>query len=210
MSQPITYLPTDHAAETALVDLGLPAVKAAKLAAAYPSLRGMRDATEAMLRSAGGLTARQAKTVRAALRLAAVASSARDAWRAPATSPRAFAEYLRGAIGEESAECFAVTMLDARTRVIDTLLVHRGTLSRVDTHPREVMRAAIQCSAHSVIISHNHPSGDPEPSEADIELTRRMVDVGRLVGIPVLDHVIVSATGYTSLCERGLVFDAAV
>ncbi len=210
MSQPITYLPTDHAAETALVDLGIPAAKAAKLAAAYPGLRGMREATEAMLRSAGGLTARQAKTVRAALRLAAVASSARDAWRAPASNPAAFAAYIRGAIGSEPAECFTATLLDARCRVIETLLVHRGTLDAVSAHPREVMRPAIQCGAHSIIIAHNHPSGDPNPSEADLELTRRMVEAGRLVGIRVLDHVIVTATKHASLCELGLVFNESV
>jgi DNA repair protein RadC len=84
-------------------------------------------------------------------------------------------------------------------------MVSRGSLAASIVHPREVFRTAIVASAASMILVHNHPSGDPEPSEEDLSITKRLVEVGELVGIGVLDHVILGARGaFVSLRSRNL------
>jgi DNA repair protein RadC len=75
-------------------------------------------------------------------------------------------------------------------------------MTGVEIHPRDVFRPLIQMGAVAVIFVHNHPSGDPTPSRADIDITSRLREVGDLVGIPVLDHVIIGEQGFSSLCER--------
>ncbi len=102
-------------------------------------------------------------------------------------------------------EVFRVLLLSARHDVLKRVTVSRGSLSSAIVHPREVFRPAILASAATIVLVHNHPSGDPEPSAEDVEITKRLVRVGELLGIPVLDHVIVSKGGYTSMRERGVV-----
>jgi DNA repair protein RadC len=106
---------------------------------------------------------------------------------------------LRGA-QQEHFVCFD---LNARHRVIARRVVHIGTLANVDVHPREVFRGAIAGGAAAVILAHNHPSGEADPSRADIEVTKRLREVGELCGIAVLDHVVVAEHGFISLAERG-------
>ena len=90
-------------------------------------------------------------------------------------------------------------LLDTRNRLIRVATVSMGSLDSSIVHPREVFKEAISASAASVIFVHNHPSGDAEPSEDDIELTRRLVEAGKLLGILVLDHVIVGDGVFVSL-----------
>jgi DNA repair protein RadC len=92
--------------------------------------------------------------------------------------------------------------LNARHQVLERRVVHIGSLTGVEVHPREVFRGAVINAAAAMIIAHNHPSGDPTPSRQDIDLTRRLREVGDLLGIAVLDHVVVAADGYISLAER--------
>jgi DNA repair protein RadC len=99
-------------------------------------------------------------------------------------------------------EHFVVLDLNVRHHLLERRIVHIGTLSGVEVHPREVFRGAIVNSASAIIIAHNHPSGDPSPSRQDLDLTQRLRDVGELCGIPLLDHVVVAADGYVSLAER--------
>jgi DNA repair protein RadC len=94
-------------------------------------------------------------------------------------------------------------MLNAKHRALGVHVVAIGTLTACQVHPREVFKAAILANAAAVILAHNHVSGDAEPSRADRDLTRRIADAGELLGIPLLDHVIVTVDGYTSLRERG-------
>ena len=100
-------------------------------------------------------------------------------------------------------EHFAVFDLDARHRVIERRIVSVGTLNGVEVHPREVFKGAILNSAAAVILVHNHPSGDTAPSRQDVELTKRLCAGADLFGIPVLDHVVVAADGFTSMREKG-------
>jgi DNA repair protein RadC len=101
-------------------------------------------------------------------------------------------------------EHFLVLLLNARHGVEEVQTVSIGSLNASIVHPREVFRPAILASAASIILVHNHPSGDPEPSEEDISITSRLVKVGDIVGIAVLDHIIVSKHGITSLKSRQL------
>jgi DNA repair protein RadC len=100
-------------------------------------------------------------------------------------------------------ECFAVLMLNVRQRIRGHHLVSIGSLTEAMAHPREVFRAAVIGAAHSVILMHNHPSGDPSPSDADLRMTRRLVESGRILCIEVADHIVVGSNRHLSLRETG-------
>jgi DNA repair protein RadC len=102
-------------------------------------------------------------------------------------------------------EHFIVFDLDVRHRVIERRTIGIGSLTGVEVHPREVFRGAIINSAAAVILVHNHPSGDPNPSRQDVELTTRLRSTGDTIGIPVLDHVIVGTEGFVGMSQRGWV-----
>lgn len=110
--------------------------------------------------------------------------------------------HLRARLEYAPAEELWMLMLDARHRIVRELMVARGSLTGVEVHPREIFRPAIAEGAAAIILAHNHPSGDPMPSRADVELTNRLLQVAELVGIPLLDHIVIGAEGFTSLAER--------
>lgn len=111
----------------------------------------------------------------------------------------AFHERLR----HLKVEQFWLVLLDSKTRVQREVMLSQGTLSSSPVHPRDLFRLAIRQAASSLVLVHNHPSGDPEPSQEDIDLTRRIEAVGELVGIRVADHLVVGDGGYVSFLERG-------
>lgn len=108
---------------------------------------------------------------------------------------------LRARMAGLAQEIFVVLALDVRNVVIDEIEVARGCLTGVDVHPREVFRPLIRQSAAACVVAHNHPSGDSSPSEDDLALTIRLREVGEVVGIPVLDHVVIGGSGYTSITD---------
>ena len=101
-------------------------------------------------------------------------------------------------------EHFLIITLDGSSKIIEKRVIHIGTLNQSIVHPREVFRPAIHDNAAGVIISHNHPSGTLEASRADIQITQRLKEVSKLVGIELLDHVIISREGYYSFSDEGL------
>jgi DNA repair protein RadC len=103
----------------------------------------------------------------------------------------------------EAREHFLVLLLNARHECVAIETVSIGSLNASIVHPREVFRPAVLASAASIVCVHNHPSGDPDPSEEDISITRRLAQVGELLGIGLLDHVIIATRGVVSLRERG-------
>mgnify|MGYP001559151659 FL=1 len=111
------------------------------------------------------------------------------------------AAYLSGV----DRQHFVVLLLDTKNRVIGIHTVSTGSLSASIVHPREVMKVCILSNAHAFIGGHNHPSGDPNPSQEDRALTSRLVEAGKLMGIPMLDHVIVGdgSTAYFSFADEG-------
>lgn len=125
----------------------------------------------------------------------------RDVLRNPDDSQR----YLRLKLADLKHEVFACLFLDSRHRVIAYEELFRGTLDGASVYPREVVKAALAHNAAGVIFAHNHPSGGAEPSQADLNLTRRLREALGLVDIRVLDHVVIGATDIVSMAQRGLV-----
>ncbi len=119
-------------------------------------------------------------------------------------SPEAVADYLRKKIGKEKKEHFLILCLDARNNLIKISSVSIGTLNANLVHPREIFKEAIQSSAAQIILAHNHPSGDAEPSEDDLTITKRIVEAGKIMGIDVLDHIIITKNKVFSFSERKL------
>jgi DNA repair protein RadC len=108
------------------------------------------------------------------------------------------------AMRELRYEQFRTVLLDGKHRVLREELISQGTLTSSPVHPREVFAPAVRHSAAAVVLVHNHPSGDPQPSADDLEITGRLADAGRVVGIRVVDHVIVGDGCFVSLADRGL------
>ena len=102
-------------------------------------------------------------------------------------------------------EVFRVLMLDSKNRIFAESIVSQGSLTSSIVHPREVFAPAIKNSAASLIFLHNHPSGDPTPSPEDVEITRRLVKAGEIIGIKVLDHIIIGDEGYMSFADNRLI-----
>jgi len=110
--------------------------------------------------------------------------------------------YYRQFFDNRKKEVFRSALLDAKNRMFRDCRISEGTLTNSLIHPREAFRDAIRESAASIIFVHNHPSGDPTPSHEDIAITERLADVGEIVGIKVLDHVIIGDGKYTSMMEK--------
>jgi DNA repair protein RadC len=186
---------------------GVPRASALELAdavlAAVGGLHNLARATPDELARVRGIGA-----ARAAQLVAAVEAGRRTLLRArrervQINTAMDAAHVLVPQFGSQPVEQFGLLLLDTRRRVLRTTLVSIGTVDASIVHPREVFRAAATAGAASLILFHNHPSGDPSPSEDDVALTRRMVRAGELMGIPVLDHIIVAETRYHSLRDQG-------
>ncbi|WP_368994573.1 DNA repair protein RadC [Citrobacter freundii] len=121
------------------------------------------------------------------------------------TSPAAVKEYLRAKLAGFEHEVFAVLFMDTQHRLIEYAEMFRGTIDGASVYPRELVKEALRLNAAAVIVSHNHPSGNPEPSGADRTLTQRLKEALGLVDVRVLDHIIVGGTDTTSFAERGLI-----
>lgn len=120
------------------------------------------------------------------------------------TSSNQVFETFQG-LADECKEHFYCLHLDSKNRVQCLDLVSMGSLNASIVHPREVFKGALLSSAAAILFVHNHPSGDPEPSREDLELTKRLTEAGQLLGVRVLDHVIIGRGRYTSLADQGLV-----
>lgn len=118
-------------------------------------------------------------------------------------NPKAVASYIMERLRYEKEEHFCAAFLTCKNKLIDVETISIGGLTGSLAEQRTVFRQAMQANAASLILIHNHPSGDPEPSSEDIGITKLFVKAGKLMGIPVLDHVIIGDGRYTSLCEKG-------
>ncbi|MGV3346935.1 DNA repair protein RadC [Enterobacteriaceae bacterium LUAb1] len=118
-------------------------------------------------------------------------------------SPDITVTYLQQLLQAEVREVFAVIYLDNQNRMIETVQMFRGSLRSVEVHPREIVRECLQHNAAALILAHNHPSGVPEPSQADRDITQRIIKAVMLIGVRVLDHIVVGKGSFVSFCERG-------
>jgi len=122
---------------------------------------------------------------------------------APYTSSDVVFEHFRERLVDLAKEKFLILMLDSKNRLLREMEISVGSLTASIVHPREVFGPVVRESAASIILVHNHPSGDPKPSREDMEITGRLRKAGELLGIRVLDHVIIGSEGYTSFADQG-------
>ncbi|WP_084645937.1 RadC family protein [Marinimicrobium agarilyticum] len=120
-------------------------------------------------------------------------------------SPDLARSYLRVAFGKEDREVFGMVLLDNRHGVLDITKLFYGTIDGASVHPREVVKTALSHNAAAVLLVHNHPSGNPEPSTADRRLTDRLKEALQLVGVRVIDHMVIGSDEVVSFAERGLI-----
>ena len=168
------------------------------------SLREISSGSVHEIAIAYGIPAEKAERISAVLELGRRISEERLQKGSAFRSSRDIFRHFGPRMRDLKVEQFRVLMLDAKHRVIADKLISQGTLTSSPVHPREVFGAAIRMAAAAVVLIHNHPSGDPTPSCDDLEVTRRLREVGDLVGIQVLDHVILGDGSFTSLADRGL------
>jgi len=168
----------------------------------FGDLRGLRDAPPAALALETGLGPVRAARLHAALHLGARLGPRPD--RLPCvTSPTELVELLAPRVGGEVVETFWTIAVDRRNRPVCVRRVSRGTRDSVVVDPSEVFRPALQLRASAVLVAHNHPSGCPDPSSADLQVTRRLARAGEVLGIPLLDHIILAGSRWASLAELG-------
>lgn len=176
---------------------------AASLLSNFGGLGALGEALPEELQAAPGIGSARACTLQAAFELGRRVSGSRPRRGHPLGKAFDVWTHLRARLAHSPVEEFWVLGLDVRNRVQLEICLARGCLTGVDVHPRDVFRPLIRTAAASAIFCHNHPSGDPSPSDQDLTLTERLRQVGTLCGISVLDHVIVGSEGFVSLAERG-------
>lgn len=174
-------------------------VTAQKLLSKFGSLQGIADSSVEELSQINGIGLAKSTQLKAAFELGRRLQGSSTEGKAHVKSPEDVLGAVAGSLKGKKREHFLVLLLDTRNRLIRVATISMGSLDSSIVHPREVFKEAISASAASVIFVHNHPSGDPEPSEDDIELTKRLVEAGKLLGILVLDHVIVGDGTFVSL-----------
>ena len=167
-------------------------------------LRGLAGRTAGELESARGLGRAKAARVAATLELGARLASEGRGTAAALRTPGESARYLLPRYGARPVETFGILALDVRHRLKREAVISVGCLTSSLVHPREVFQEAVVARAAALVLFHNHPSGDPEPSAEDVALTRRLASAGTLMGIEVLDHIVLGAGRFVSLKERGL------
>ena len=172
----------------------------------FGSLTRLQEASIEDLCQVKGLGKAKAMQLKAALSLSFRMGREKTATHEKLDSPLRAYLWVRDFIVHEKKEVFGVILLDARVGAYRWEVVSIGTLTQTLVHPREVFYPAIRYLAASMILVHNHPSGDPTPSPEDSDLTRLLVTVSRSMSIPILDHLIVTKKGFISLKESGFSF----
>ena len=175
----------------------------------FGSLNALALASVDELRKVPGIGRDKAATLVAAFALARRMEQERREESPVLDNPLTVVEFMRETNRVKNVEAFQVLLLNTRKKLIRVEEISEGTLDTILVHPREVLRAAITANAAGIVLVHNHPSGDPAPSEADIKVTRDLIRAGQLLKIEVVDHVIIGhataerAKDYSSLRELG-------
>ena len=177
---------------------------AKQLLARFGSLGGVLGATPEELKTVRGVGDALALDLKLAHETALRMGRDLIGKRPVISSWSALLAYVRTALAHEAREQFRVLFLDKKNQLIADEVMNRGTVDHAPVYPREVMRRALELSASAVILVHNHPSGDPTPSSADIEMTSQVVEAGRALRIAVHDHLIAGRDGVASLKALGL------
>lgn len=169
----------------------------------FRSLHGMFAAPLADFVSVHGLGPAKYAQLQAVMELARRAIAEQMQAGCVLSSPDSASSYLRLTIGSQSVESFVVMFLDVKNRLIASEEMSRGTLTHTSVYPREIVKAALRHNAASVILAHNHPSGVAEPSSADMQLTRALMQALALVDVRVIDHFVIAGPQVHSFAEHG-------
>lgn len=171
----------------------------------FGNLKGVANASIEELTKIAGIGQAKATQIKAAFELSKRLETPFDEGKKPVIkSPEDVVRLVKGELKDKKKEHFFVILLDTRNQYLGKEKVSIGSLDTSIVHPREVFKPALSVSAASIILAHNHPSGDPQPSEEDIKLTKRLVEAAEIMGIDVLDHIIIGDKDYLSLKAKNL------
>ena len=171
----------------------------------YENLNELLDVSVSELSEIKGIGPAKAAQIIASIELGRRAVSEKNGNNTSFKCSEDVANYYIPLLKDLKKEQFRIVLLNIKNRIIKEVLVSQGSLTSSIVHPREVLKIAIKSSAASVIFLHNHPSGDPEPSIDDIEITNRLCKSCAIVGIQVLDHLIVAESGYFSFRQKNMI-----
>jgi DNA repair protein RadC len=181
-------------------------ITASELLQKYKSLKNMANVSVNNLCSVPGIGEAKATQLKAALELGKrLEDDSIPITKTTVKSPDDITRIVRKELKGKKKEHFVVALLDTRNHLIAVKTISIGSLDTSIVHPREVFLEAVTNSAASVIFIHNHPSGNPEPSEEDIKLTRQLIDAGKMLDIEVLDHIIIGDSGHFSMKAKNLI-----
>ncbi len=178
---------------------------AKKLLKDFGSLRELGSRPHQELTKYYGLGEVKAVSLLASFELGRRAASAPAVDRLRISSPEDVVRKFQPMLRDLKHEVFKVLLLDSANQLLRDVKISEGILNSSLVHPREVFRHAILEPAASVILLHNHPSGNPEPSAEDLQITKQIVEASKIIGIPVHDHIIITPDAFTSFAERGLI-----
>lgn len=177
---------------------------ATQLLKRFESLKGLAQADFAQLKEVSGIGPAKACQIMAAFELGKRVAMFSGNVKPIIRQPTDIFDYFRDQMSLLTKEVFRVVVLDTKNRIVKDQIISEGTLNASIVHPRDVFRVAIIHSAASIILLHNHPSGDPTPSQEDIDITRRLVEIGKIMDMKVLDHIIIGGGKFTSMKEMKL------
>lgn len=170
----------------------------------FGSLKGLDEAASGELGKVKGIGPAKVAQIKASLEIARRMGNHKWQPGEPLRSSEDVFRHFRDDLQDRKHECFYVILLNNKNRKIRDVKISEGSLTASLVHPREVYNPVIRESAAAVIFVHNHPSGDPAPSPEDIEITRRLKEVGEIMGVRVLDHVVVGRDRYFSFSDKGM------
>jgi DNA repair protein RadC len=178
---------------------------AQELLAKFGNIKAISEATIEELSQIEGIGFAKAAQIKACFELGKRENLEPESIHFDIKNPESVVKAIRASIKDKAREHFKLILLNPRNKIIGISTISIGTLNASLVHPREVFKDAITHSAASVVLAHNHPSGDPEPSDDDLKITKKLVDSGKILGIEVLDHIVIGKNNFYSFKERGLI-----